>query len=133
MNGREVHAWAAIDVYIRELLAIKATWSRSSMDALLFLGRELQVLGDDTQSKSYLHVDGCVDAMLVGVDGSRDRVSIYNAGSFEHVLNPLSAFTSMQDSVFDNKDLGRFYSGGGRRICLVAERDAPDAAALRVA
>jgi len=46
--------------------------------------------------------------MLVGVDGSRDRVSIYNAGSFEHVLNPLSAFTSMQDSVFDNKDLGGF-------------------------
>ena len=34
--------WAAIGVDTRELLAIKATWSRSSMDALLFLGRALE-------------------------------------------------------------------------------------------
>jgi len=33
--------WAAIDVDTGELLAIKATWSRSSMDALLFLSRVL--------------------------------------------------------------------------------------------
>ena len=41
VNGREVYAWAAIDVDTGELLAIKAScrvvqWSRSSMDALLF-------------------------------------------------------------------------------------------------
>jgi len=44
-----VHAWATIDVDTGELLAIKATWpsgpgvqeSKSSMDALLFLGRVL--------------------------------------------------------------------------------------------
>jgi len=41
-NGREVHAWAAINVDTGELPAIKATWSRSSMDALLFLGRALE-------------------------------------------------------------------------------------------
>ena len=41
VNGREVYAWAAIDVDTGELLAIKATWSRSSMDALLFLRRVL--------------------------------------------------------------------------------------------
>ncbi|MFP3263869.1 MAG: hypothetical protein RXQ62_05520 [Nitrososphaeria archaeon] len=35
-NGREVYAWAAIDVDTRELPAIEATWSRGSMDALLF-------------------------------------------------------------------------------------------------
>jgi len=34
VNSREVHAWAAIDVDTMELPAIKATWSRSSMDAL---------------------------------------------------------------------------------------------------
>jgi transposase-like protein len=41
VNGREVYVWAAIDVDTRELLAIKATWSRSSLDALLFLSRVL--------------------------------------------------------------------------------------------
>jgi transposase-like protein len=34
--------WAAIDVDTGELLAIRATWSRSSMDALLFLRRVLE-------------------------------------------------------------------------------------------
>jgi len=46
---------------------------------------ELEVLGDGTQSKSYLHVDDCVDAMLIGVDGSRERVSIYNVGSEDRI------------------------------------------------
>jgi len=41
VNGREVYVWAAIDVDPGELPAIKATWSRSSMDALLFLSRVL--------------------------------------------------------------------------------------------
>jgi len=41
VNGREVYVWAAIDVDTGELLAIKATWSRSSLDALPFLGRVL--------------------------------------------------------------------------------------------
>jgi Nucleoside-diphosphate-sugar epimerases len=46
---------------------------------------ELEILGDGTQSKSYLHVDDCVDAMLIGVDGSRERVSIYNVGSEDRI------------------------------------------------
>jgi len=39
VNGREVYAWAAIDVDAGKLPAIKATWSRGSMDSLLFLSR----------------------------------------------------------------------------------------------
>ncbi|MGC8695876.1 MAG: hypothetical protein ACP5UD_05700 [Conexivisphaera sp.] len=42
-NGRIVHVWAAMDVDTRELLAVEATWSRSSLQALPFLRR---VLGD---------------------------------------------------------------------------------------
>jgi transposase-like protein len=41
VNGREVCVWAAMDVDTRELPAIKATRSRGSMDALLFLSRVL--------------------------------------------------------------------------------------------
>ncbi|MFP3209673.1 MAG: hypothetical protein RXR82_08340 [Nitrososphaeria archaeon] len=39
VSGREVRAWAAMDADTGELPAIEATWSRSSMDALPFLGR----------------------------------------------------------------------------------------------
>ncbi|MFP3209210.1 MAG: DDE-type integrase/transposase/recombinase [Nitrososphaeria archaeon] len=42
VNGREVYVWAAMDVDTGELPAMKATWSRSSMDALLFLRRVLR-------------------------------------------------------------------------------------------
>ncbi|MFP3308514.1 MAG: DDE-type integrase/transposase/recombinase [Nitrososphaeria archaeon] len=41
VNGREVYVWAAMGVDTRELPAIKAAWSRSSLDALLFLSRVL--------------------------------------------------------------------------------------------
>lgn len=45
--------------------------------------RELEVLGDGTQTKSYLHVDDCVDAFLMTLE---DRfwtraVQVYNIGS----------------------------------------------------
>ncbi|MFP3138181.1 MAG: hypothetical protein RXS42_08215, partial [Nitrososphaeria archaeon] len=46
VNGREVCAWAAMDVDTGELPAIKATWSRGSMDALLFLRRVLGACKD---------------------------------------------------------------------------------------
>ena len=50
-NGREVYVWAAIDVDARELPAIEATWTRSSLDALLFLSR---VLGACTNKPAFV-------------------------------------------------------------------------------
>ncbi|MFP3264012.1 MAG: hypothetical protein RXQ62_06280 [Nitrososphaeria archaeon] len=47
-NGREVSAWAAMDVDTRELPAMKATWPGSSMDALLFLRRDARGLHEQT-------------------------------------------------------------------------------------
>ncbi|MGC9075697.1 MAG: DDE-type integrase/transposase/recombinase [Conexivisphaera sp.] len=41
VNGRMVYVWAAMDVDTRELLAMEATWSRSSLHALLFLRKVL--------------------------------------------------------------------------------------------
>jgi transposase-like protein len=35
-NGRIVYVWAAIDVDTRELLAMEATWPKSSLHAILF-------------------------------------------------------------------------------------------------
>jgi UDP-glucose 4-epimerase len=47
--------------------------------------KKLEVLGDGTQRKSYLYIDDCVDAMLIGVSHSHDRVEIYNVGSEDQV------------------------------------------------
>jgi len=45
--------------------------------------RELEVLGDGTQTKSYLHVDDSVDAFLMTLDDKiwRNAVEVYNIGS----------------------------------------------------
>jgi UDP-glucose 4-epimerase len=45
--------------------------------------RELEVLGDETQTKSYLHVDDCLDAFLLSLDDAfwKKAVEIYNIGS----------------------------------------------------
>jgi len=42
---------------------------------------ELEILGDGTQNKSYLYVDDCVEAMLLGLEKTRNQVEIYNLGS----------------------------------------------------
>jgi UDP-glucose 4-epimerase len=43
--------------------------------------RELEILGDGKQSKSYLLVEECVDAMLYAIEKSNEKVNIYNLGS----------------------------------------------------
>jgi UDP-glucose 4-epimerase len=43
----------------------------------------LHVLGDGRQRKSYLHVDDCVEAMLLALDKGDERVEIFNLGTDE--------------------------------------------------
>ncbi|MFP3263915.1 MAG: hypothetical protein RXQ62_05760 [Nitrososphaeria archaeon] len=64
VNGREVCAWAAMDVDTRELPAIEATWSRG------LHGRAplLRVLGACTNKPAFV-VEGA--AVLVGPPGAR--------------------------------------------------------------
>jgi UDP-glucose 4-epimerase len=47
--------------------------------------RELEILGDGTQTKSYLHVGDCVKAMLLGLERPSDQVEIFNVGSEDQV------------------------------------------------
>ncbi len=42
---------------------------------------ELEILGDGTQTKSYLHVEDCVDAIIFGYENRRRDVEIFNIGS----------------------------------------------------
>lgn len=43
--------------------------------------RELEILGDGTQSKSYLYVEDCVDAIIFGYEHRKEDVEIFNIGS----------------------------------------------------
>jgi UDP-glucose 4-epimerase len=44
----------------------------------------LHVLGNGRQRKSYLYVQDCIDAMLLAIDRSTDRVNIFNVGTDDH-------------------------------------------------
>jgi UDP-glucose 4-epimerase len=46
---------------------------------------ELEILGDGAQTKSYLHVGDCVDAILLGLEKSTEQVEIFNVGSEDQV------------------------------------------------
>lgn len=46
---------------------------------------ELEILGDGRQSKSYLPVKECVDAMLFATKNSNERVNIFNVGSEDRI------------------------------------------------
>jgi UDP-glucose 4-epimerase len=47
--------------------------------------KKLEILGDGTQTKSYLHVEDCVNAILIGINLSREKVEIFNVGSEDQV------------------------------------------------
>lgn len=46
--------------------------------------RELRVLGDGSQRKSYLYVKDCVAALLTALEKSGDKVSVLNLGADEY-------------------------------------------------
>ena len=42
---------------------------------------ELEILGDGTQTKSYLYIDDCIDAIIKAYESAEGPVTIYNIGS----------------------------------------------------
>ncbi|WP_407356701.1 NAD-dependent epimerase/dehydratase family protein [Methanolobus sp. WCC5] len=72
----------------------------------------LEILGDGCQSKSYLHVHECVDAMMFAVSMSDEGVNIFNIGS-EDATNP----TRIAEIIVEEMGLSdvKFnYTGGSR-------------------
>lgn len=73
----------------------------------------LEILGDGTQQKSYLHVDDCVSAILhVTREFSRseDKVAIYNVGSFDQVT--VGRIGEIVAKEMDLRDVNFVYTGG---------------------
>ena len=47
--------------------------------------KTLQILGDGTQSKSYLHVSDCIDAFLFCLSKIEKKTSIFNLGNYDQI------------------------------------------------
>ncbi|OYT33996.1 MAG: UDP-glucose 4-epimerase [Candidatus Aenigmarchaeota archaeon ex4484_52] len=43
--------------------------------------KELEILGDGNQIKSYIYCDDCIDAMILGVKKANNNVNIFNIGT----------------------------------------------------
>jgi len=74
--------------------------------------KELEILGDGRQSKEYLYVTDCVDAMMLGYEKSSNRVNIFNLG-----LDTQTLVDRVADLVIEEMKLSgvkRKYTGGSR-------------------
>jgi UDP-glucose 4-epimerase len=73
---------------------------------------ELVILGDGSQSKSYIHVSDCINAIILMVNRSSDRVNVFNVASSDFL-----DVTSISRLVAERMGLEnvRFvYTGGDR-------------------
>jgi UDP-glucose 4-epimerase len=78
---------------------------------LLINPKELHILGNGHQRKSYLYVQDCIDAILLVIEKAYDEVNIYNLGTDEN-----SEVNDSIDWICDHLGLNprRTYAGGER-------------------
>lgn len=73
---------------------------------------ELEILGDGTQCKPYLHIEDCIDGILYGFRNAYDRVNVFNLGS-----SSSTDVTTIAKMVVEEMELtnAKFkYTGGNR-------------------
>jgi UDP-glucose 4-epimerase len=76
---------------------------------------KLEILGDGTQSKSYLYINDCIDAMINLCESTQDPAAIYNLGSGDQASVAEIAKIVTQEMGLKNVEL-KFLGGveGGR-------------------
>ncbi len=74
--------------------------------------KELEILGDGSQSKSYMLVDDCLDSMLFAVKNSKDPVNIFNIGTEDGTNVTRIAEIVVEEMKL--KDVKFSYTGGKR-------------------
>jgi UDP-glucose 4-epimerase len=88
----------------------------------------LEILGNGKQRKSYIHVNDCINAMLIGLN-SNDKVNIFNVGSDDYIdvitiadiiINALG-LSDVQLKFIDNGD-GRGWKGDVKTMLLDTTR-----------
>jgi UDP-glucose 4-epimerase len=74
--------------------------------------KKLTILGDGRQSKSYLHISDCVEAMLFVVENAREQVNVYNIGSDDRF--DVTGIARVVAGEMGLKDVAFEYTGGDR-------------------
>ena len=72
--------------------------------------QELEVLGDGKQSKSYVHVNDCVDGFFFGALNKKEKVDIFNIGNAD-VTNVLD-IANITTKVMNLRDVKIIITGG---------------------
>ncbi len=72
--------------------------------------KELEILGDGKQTKSYLHVSECVEAMLFGLEKAHRKVEVYNLGSEDWINVETIARIAVEEMGL--KDVAFRFTGG---------------------
>jgi UDP-glucose 4-epimerase len=76
--------------------------------------RKLRILGDGSQSKSYIHVRDVVEAVLLAARRSPDRFSAYNVATGDYITVREIAELAMECLGLDPKTVTLEYTGGSR-------------------
>ena len=83
------------------------------IDKLGVDSNRLEILGDGTQKKSYLHVEDCVDAFLhlaLRFFQTQDKVAIYNVGSLDQIT--VGKIAEIVVDALDLQDVQFAFTGG---------------------
>jgi len=75
--------------------------------------KTLRILGDGTQSKSYIHVHDIVDAVLLGESRSRTRFAVYNVATDYITVKEIAALAA-ECAGLDPAQVSFEYTGGDR-------------------
>jgi UDP-glucose 4-epimerase len=67
--------------------------------------KELEILGDGTQTKSYLYIDDCVDAIMTAYECSQEPVEIFNIGSEDQTNVKEIGYTVIEEMKLKNVKL----------------------------
>jgi UDP-glucose 4-epimerase len=76
--------------------------------------RKLHILGDGTQSKSYIHVRDVVEAVLLAAHHSTTRFAVYNVATGDYITVKEIAHLAAECAGLDPRQVEFEYTGGNR-------------------
>ena len=76
--------------------------------------RKLHILGDGTQSKSYIHVREVVEAVLLAAQRSPRRFAVYNVATGDYITVKEIAHLAAECAGLDPRQVEFEYTGGNR-------------------
>jgi len=74
--------------------------------------QELEILGDGTQSKSYIHIKDCLEAMFHIMEKAREKVNVYNVATDDYI--DVTSIANLVVKEMGLKNVQYKYTGGDR-------------------